>query len=80
MCSLGDILLSVKRIIWNVRSDLNFVCIGYVELHEKYVWREVVRILYFGDKILKYHLEVKGRLIGKYEYIKDAHKAAEQII
>jgi hypothetical protein len=72
----------VKRIIWNVRrlGDRSFVCIGFIELHEKYVWREVVRILYFGGEKLKYHLTKNGKIIGKYNFIKDAHKAAEQII
>lgn len=66
--------------MWNVRSDLNFCCIGYIELHEKCVWREVIRIFYFRGEKLKYHLQVNGNIIGKYDYIKDAHWAAQQIV
>jgi hypothetical protein len=70
----------MKRILWNVRMDLGFACVGYMEVHGKYIWSEVVRILYFKEQNLKYHLHVRGRLIGKYDYINDARVAALQII
>lgn len=72
----------MKRIIWNVRRipGFDFACIGLIELREKHVWREVIKILYFKKEIFKYHLYMNGIFINKYDDIDEVQYEAQRLV
>jgi hypothetical protein len=57
------------RILWNVRKDLNYCCVGYIDIKEKYKWEEAIYIDYKINAAFKYELYIKGRFVSKYNTI-----------